>query len=420
MNDNQRRRRSIGSESCMLSPILPFDLVVQILQRLPVRSLLRFKTVSKSWRSLISDSHFGKSHYDLAASPTHRYHLTIINDSELESRDMDASLRDVSAVVKLKLPRPCDKAGGDDDDSEFLGACRGLILVVFNSGKIIIWNPSTGFQRRIVGKENLGEAALNYLTGFGYDRFTDDYLLVVITPMHLDPDDPTEFERDDLRLSDYYIEFFSFRANCWSRVEGVSFPYVYIHPYSRIGSLLNDALHWLVISFETQLDVIVAFDLVDRRLSEIPVSDTLAKKLEDDQYFLRVIGECLSLYCPGNMDIKAEIWMMKEYKVQSSWSKMFVFSTCNIPRNFFFPIWLIKRGEICGSNGSGRLMILNDKGWLLDQCTFSPEPDQGQYMQADCGLYRESLISLPNDSEEEASEGDQLMISLEEKREGDQ
>ncbi|OEL25973.1 hypothetical protein BAE44_0013003 [Dichanthelium oligosanthes] len=34
---------------------LPHDLVVEILSRLPAKSLCRFKCVSRSWRTLISD-----------------------------------------------------------------------------------------------------------------------------------------------------------------------------------------------------------------------------------------------------------------------------------------------------------------------------------------------------------------------------
>ncbi|XP_057422531.1 F-box/kelch-repeat protein At3g06240-like [Lotus japonicus] len=249
---------------------------------------------------------------------------------------------------------------------------RGFTLVAYECGNTIIWNPSTGSQRRIEGQDNLGEAMLEYLTGFGYDTSTDDYLLVLIGMMH--------FDRED---------------------------------YLRVGSYLNEALHWLVMSYDTKLEVIIAFDLVQHGLSEIPLSHNLARKLKHKPYYLRVLGECLSLCYLGNMDSMAEIWMMKKYKVRSSWTKVFAFSTCNIPKNVFFPICFTKHGEIFGSNGTGRLMILNDKGWLLDQCSLWPAPDRLQFIHVDCGMYRESLLSLPNDFEE-ASEDDQLTNALEE------
>ncbi|KAL6204151.1 hypothetical protein ACLB2K_021419 [Fragaria x ananassa] len=47
---------------------LPEDVVVNILCRLPVKSLIRFSCVSKRWRSIIiSDSQFAKSTFQLAS-----------------------------------------------------------------------------------------------------------------------------------------------------------------------------------------------------------------------------------------------------------------------------------------------------------------------------------------------------------------
>jgi hypothetical protein len=48
---------------------LPEELVLdEILIRLPVKSLLRFKCVSKAWRTAISDPSFIRTHLQLSAS----------------------------------------------------------------------------------------------------------------------------------------------------------------------------------------------------------------------------------------------------------------------------------------------------------------------------------------------------------------
>ncbi|CAM8912542.1 unnamed protein product [Rhodiola kirilowii] len=47
--------------------VLPNDIIFSILLRLPVKSLTRFKTVSKSWNALITDSYFIRQHYSLLA-----------------------------------------------------------------------------------------------------------------------------------------------------------------------------------------------------------------------------------------------------------------------------------------------------------------------------------------------------------------
>ncbi|XBI23695.1 hypothetical protein VPH35_048876 [Triticum aestivum] len=43
-------------------PVLPYEMVFEILVRLPVKSLIRFKSVSKAWRGTISDPCFIRSH----------------------------------------------------------------------------------------------------------------------------------------------------------------------------------------------------------------------------------------------------------------------------------------------------------------------------------------------------------------------
>lgn len=42
---------------------IPQDLVVEILKRLPVKSLMRFKSTSKGWLALIKSPNFIKSHF---------------------------------------------------------------------------------------------------------------------------------------------------------------------------------------------------------------------------------------------------------------------------------------------------------------------------------------------------------------------
>jgi len=57
---------------------LPHELIIEILLRLPVKSLIRFKCVSKSWFCLISDPHFANSHFQLTA-PTHTHRILLIS-----------------------------------------------------------------------------------------------------------------------------------------------------------------------------------------------------------------------------------------------------------------------------------------------------------------------------------------------------
>ncbi|XP_045822488.1 F-box/kelch-repeat protein At3g23880-like [Trifolium pratense] len=65
-NISTNRRNLIGTLTSPSSlPTLPFDLIIEILSRLPVKQLLQLRCVCKSWKSLISDPKFAKKHLAL-------------------------------------------------------------------------------------------------------------------------------------------------------------------------------------------------------------------------------------------------------------------------------------------------------------------------------------------------------------------
>ncbi|AES60596.1 F-box and associated interaction domain protein [Medicago truncatula] len=65
-----------------LSPAVPSilsnDLILEVLSFLPVRSLIRFRSVSKCWKTLISDPTFVKLHLHKSQSQTRNSLFPII------------------------------------------------------------------------------------------------------------------------------------------------------------------------------------------------------------------------------------------------------------------------------------------------------------------------------------------------------
>ncbi|CAJ1941136.1 unnamed protein product [Sphenostylis stenocarpa] len=104
---------------------VPEDLIIQILLRLPVKSLVRFNCVCKSWLSLISDSHFSLSHFERAATCTERLVFFEPSAPEVRSIDFNAPLYDDSASAVLNLnflpPKP--------NDVRIRGSSRGFVLL---------------------------------------------------------------------------------------------------------------------------------------------------------------------------------------------------------------------------------------------------------------------------------------------------
>jgi len=106
---------------------LPSELIIQILLRLSVKSLLRFKCVCKSWFSLISDPHFANSHADVSAA-----RIVLISRTPtpvgIRSIDFETSINhdSISLDHPFLLPRSyCFY--------EIKGSCRGFYsFTLFN------------------------------------------------------------------------------------------------------------------------------------------------------------------------------------------------------------------------------------------------------------------------------------------------
>ncbi|KAL5058599.1 hypothetical protein RYX36_030203 [Vicia faba] len=358
---------------------LPRELIMEILLRLPVKTVLLCKCVCKSWLSVISDPDFATSHFQLAATrPTRRLLFLETYSLETLSIHLDASLANDSAYASLNLDFL-----HTGSLPEVRGSCRGFIFLHYDTYFYIL-NPSTGVHKHLPRPPAIDST--DYfswlLYGFGYDSSTNHYLVVLGS-------------RDQASDS-INLEFFSLRANKWKQVEG-GFRFPHRITVERAGLLLNEAIHWLVYNYETRRDVILAFDVKEMRMSEIALPDYFVVDytsfIEDD--FL-VLG---GLICAWHVDVKmetVEIWVMQEYALHSSWTKTLVFSMHPAP--YFSPICFTNCGDIIGIDGKGGLMKFNDKGQLLEHRSHSY--GKSYFRRSQMGVYTESLLSLPGGTEQ--------------------
>jgi len=367
---------------------LPHELIIQIMLRLPVKSLIRFKCVCKSWLTLITDPHFSKSHFELSTA-THTNRIVFMSTPALEIRsiDFEASLNDDSASTSLNfnfmLPESYSNV-------EIKSSCRGFIVLTY-SLHIYLWNPSTGRHKQIpFPPSNLDAKYLCCLYGFGYDDSTDDYLVVSVSY-------DTSIEPIEDNISSH-LKFFSLRANTWNEIECpvlvkyTHFPYyMNANDDPKVGTLFNGTIHWFSFRHDLSMDVIVGFDLVERKLLEMPFPVGFDHEPIDCD--LWIFGDFLSLWAMGDETI--EIWVMKEYKVHSSWTKTVVLSIDGICVQYDPPICSTKSGDVIGTNGGTGLVKYDGNGELLENCSYYNEP---------CGplvaMYTESLLSLPGDSDQ--------------------
>ncbi|KAI3758072.1 hypothetical protein L6452_05619 [Arctium lappa] len=288
------------SENEMLKAELPDEVIRDILSRLPVKSLLQFRSVSKHWRGLIADTHFVKSHLKkvLALSS---HHQILVPASPLMSLSYNASPDDINASIELDSPFLKPRTS-----IKILGSCNGLVCLIDGTRDVIIYNPST---RRHFKPYQLPQQVLpcsnriEFVYGFGCGSNPND-MRVVRFP---------RFARDS-----EYIKSMVCGVASGSPVSGVvAYNYDFI---DTVGTFLNGSLHWLAhhSNNDNENRAIASFNISEETFGDLslpPQEGSLP------YYNLGVLQGCLSALCDDMYYTDVEVWLMKEYGVVNSWTK---------------------------------------------------------------------------------------------------
>lgn len=312
-----------------LLPELPIDVISEILSRLPVKSLLRFRCVGKSWCSLISDPQFIKTHLNRSLKSQTQvwgsfrydkkgvYPLCQHGPPHLNAMDYCCS-----NSRKIDFVRE-----GESDYGSFLGSCRGLLCVdnyIDGELNLHLWNPSTRESKRIpefiLPTTNSGRMRRDCVFGafgFGYDDSNDDYKVVFYC----------NAKRDRLEAQ---VHVYSLRKNSWRRIRAYCcFSVDYAHPVYYV----NGVLHWMAWPSLDPGDPrrsILSFNLAKETFLEI-----LQPNYGDGSWLwsIGVLEESLCVLS-DNSEYRADVWVMKEYGVELSWTKLLAISYAENPGLF--------------------------------------------------------------------------------------
>ncbi|KAK7303379.1 hypothetical protein RJT34_14283 [Clitoria ternatea] len=286
---------------------LPTEVIIDILSRCPVTSLLRFRSTSKSWKSLIDSHHFMSLH--LTRSPNSNTNLIVRIESDLYKLDFPAV---DNTVDSLNHPLMCYS-----NNISLLGSCNGLLCICNVADDIAFWNPSIRQHRilpylpspRRAHPETTLFAARVY--GFGFDPLAKDYKLVRIS----------YFVDLHHRTFDSQVILFSLRANAWKTLP--SMPYA-LCCARTMGVFVSHALHWVVTRKlePDQPDLIISFDLRYDVFREVPLPDVGDEPQGSFEIDVALLGGCLCMVV-NFQNVKIDVWVMKEYDFGDSWCKVF-------------------------------------------------------------------------------------------------
>ncbi|KAI3524281.1 hypothetical protein L1887_02934 [Cichorium endivia] len=271
-----------------MSNYLCEELIVEIFTKLPPKSLLRFRSLSKSWYSCIGSPGFIRMH-------TFRSPKKLLFRHKHRTRDEKEDSEDFFTLHSRDQLPFCPKRGYIGIKSfEFpckrrsniiIGSHNGILCLFDDEEKSITpWNPSIRHKLTLPDCSNQ-----KYFTwigiGFGFDPITDDYMIVSI---------PYFCEGN---LSSYV---YTLKTGTWCAIAS---PMSLFYQMASKAHFVNGALHWMVqlyynVSHDVDAFRILTFDLSTQVFGMIPLPDS-GQRI---QYDLAVFGRSLAVISTDDDD----------------------------------------------------------------------------------------------------------------------
>ncbi|KAL3507358.1 hypothetical protein ACH5RR_032740 [Cinchona calisaya] len=137
------------SESLIIFPNFPHELLIEILSRVPVKSLMKFKCVSRTRLSLISNPHFIKTHLINSLKKDDFGHHGLIftvlppnSDSHLKQCSLESAFDAAAAPSSAEVIEIDYPLKNPYKSVWVVGSCDGLVCIAIEEDGQFLWNPS--------------------------------------------------------------------------------------------------------------------------------------------------------------------------------------------------------------------------------------------------------------------------------------
>ncbi|KAL8459504.1 hypothetical protein ACS0TY_036842 [Phlomoides rotata] len=247
---------------------LPHDIMENILSRLPVKYLIRYKLVCKLWEATISDPRFAEIHLQQYKNSSSR---------SLLAREQFAILYVVEVQDQhYKYVSIIQRSREYILSGSILCDCDGLYLKCFayERKKYLLWNPSCRAYRKIYCPQPI-EDNVEIIYGIYYNPHMKDYKVVIANMIH------------------YAV--FSCRYNEWSEVKEMK-DIFRGKAVSVRGVSFNGSFYWLsIIESKGQIEEyeIIWFDGKVESFKKLPMPDRIEKS---SIFYLTSSGSHLCLF----------------------------------------------------------------------------------------------------------------------------
>lgn len=342
-------------------------LFYEVMTRLPVKSLLRFRCVSKSWRATIDSPIFIKLQYDQRQKVVDPIDVTIVVSGILHKVAPSVAVHS-STNPTARTKRPSNKYHGtfhlrtsappvvdlvnvDDygsvrpfnisgkrlslrkfhggfhvcrganpgSDTKVVGSCNGMVCVRLDhpvsphTYTFVFYNPLTRKHwdlplfNRYFDKEFQRNV---YGFGFGLDRVSDDLKLVALAEYR-------RYEGIEVVQSRHEVSLYSQKSDSWKSL--ADFPFRGAHMYGprpnqHDAVFAGNALHWVMRDVVSKAPFIAGFDLSTEQFHRVSTPPlTGYGKIPRGVVSIGNLGGRLSVL--NRQDPRtADLWVMKVWK----------------------------------------------------------------------------------------------------------
>lgn len=232
-----------------------------------------------------------------------------------------------------------------------------------------LWNPSTRMYRKLPACDDCLKRMRISGWGFGFDESNEDFKVFVLYKIR---------SRTEARI-------YSLNNDCWRKIKGIN-----LEIWDKRGIFVNGKLHWWAGT------EIVSFDLEREVCGQVQLHSQLEADCLSGSVCCNLwkVNGCLCVVsvCPNSlMESSTEIWVLKEYEVMESWTKV-----VTIPQSYINSVWNFSSLQPFFISQVEE--ILMNLGWRLafyrpNQPIYCPNMDDlGEIMDAQ--LYIESLTPV--------------------------
>ncbi|XP_004304890.1 PREDICTED: F-box/kelch-repeat protein At3g06240-like [Fragaria vesca subsp. vesca] len=344
------------------------EMMVQILSRLPAKSLMRFKCIHTSWYALINNPNFITKHLSVSKHNKLSSFITILfkrfvlrdmntgkkdvvlslfnlfyddddDEEDAEEHHLDTVIEDLHVPPSMRLMR-IDRYGYER--VELLGHCDGIVCLSDMREKVVLCNPAIK-EFKLLPVSNLLLSSPDFRTdveptvamGFGYDLTSKTYKVVRILQ------NEREFIDDDrVIIHPPKAEVYSLVTNYWKEIKTNNLvkDTVTAWPLQKIYAVnsthCKGIIYWCAKEYPNE--TVICYTPDEDEVFECPKDCTISFHLADETFHVlsspnlscKVFGlwnESIAI-SGWNIENSTDIWVLDEIgATEGSWIKYLTF-----------------------------------------------------------------------------------------------